>query len=242
MTLPDSVPWMQQMKIRTIAIDDEPLALELIEAYIQKVPYLSLVGKFFNPLQALELIRQEEVDLIYLDINMPDIMGVDFVKGLQNPPKVIFVTAYENYALQGFEVNAVDYLLKPVSFTRFLSATEKTHDLFFARQKKEDFIFVKSEHNIIKVPLNSIHYIEGYKDYLKLYTDSSRPILTITTFKAMEELLSDNFLRIHKSYIVAIDKIISFRNGKIAVKDKHLPIGESYKGLFNKIVLEGRLT
>lgn len=230
------------MKIRAIAIDDEPLALQLIESHISKVPYLKLLGTFHNPLSALDLIRQGEVDLIYLDINMPDIIGIDFIKGLQNPPKVIFITAYDHYAVQGFEVSAVDYLLKPVAFNRFLAATEKVWELTTSKQKKEDFIFVKSEHNVIKIELNSIYYIEGYKDYLKVYTDQPRPILTITTFKAMEELLPSNFLRIHKSYIVAIDKIVSFRNGKVAVKDKHLPIGESFKDAFNKIVVEGRLT
>ncbi|NBP70010.1 MAG: DNA-binding response regulator [Cytophagia bacterium] len=230
------------MKIRVVAIDDEPLALALIEDHIKKIPYLELIGSFYNPMDALDLIRQQSVDLLFLDINMPDIIGVDFVKGLTNPPKVIFITAYDYYAVQGFEVNAVDYLLKPVSFSRFLSSVErlKTNDTI--KPKKEDFIFVKSEHNILKVDLKSIEYIEGYKDYLKIYTDQPKPILTITTFKAIEQLLPDDFLRIHKSYIVSINKIISFRNGKVLVKGKQLPIGDSYKEIFNKVVVEGRST
>lgn len=230
------------MKIRAIAIDDEPLALELIEAHINKIPYLKLVGTFFNPMEALELIRKGEVDLIYLDINMPDIMGIDFIRGLPSPPKVIFITAYENYALQGFEVSAVDYLLKPVSFSRFLSATEKVREQAVGTKKRDDFIFVKSEHNVIRVELRSIQFIEGYKDYLKIHTDQPRPILTITTFKVIEELLPSNFLRIHKSYIISVDKIISFRNGKVAIKDKQLPIGDSYRDAFNRAVIEGRST
>jgi two-component system, LytTR family, response regulator len=230
------------MKIKTIAIDDEPLALKLIESHISKVPYLELAGAFYNPLDALEVLKKETVDLLCLDINMPDILGIDFMKGLQNPPKVIFITAYDTYAVQGFEVNAVDYLLKPVAFNRFLAAVEKVRDLKFQTKKENDFILVKSEHTIIKVNLNSIYYIEGYKDYLKIYTDQPKPILTISTFKAMEELLPADFLRIHKSYMVAIDKITSFRSGKVLVKDKHVPIGESYKELFHTRVVDGRLS
>jgi DNA-binding LytR/AlgR family response regulator len=193
-------------------------------------------------MDALDLIRQQSVDLLFLDINMPDIIGVDFIKGLANPPKVIFITAYDHYAVQGFEVNAVDYLLKPVSFSRFLSSVERLKANDTIKPKKEDFIFVKSEHNILKVDLKSIEYIEGYKDYLKIYTEQPKPILTITTFKAIEQLLSDDFLRIHKSYIVSINKIISFRNGKVLVKGKQLPIGDSYKEIFNRVVVEGRST
>lgn len=230
------------MKIRVVAIDDEPLALALIEDHIKKIPYLELVGSFYNPLEALDLIKMGGVDLLFLDINMPDIIGVDFIRGLPSPPKVIFITAYDHYAVQGFEVNAVDYLLKPVSFARFLSSVERVRTLESTKQKKEDFIFVKSEHNIIKVDLKIIEYIEGYKDYLKIYTDQLKPILTITTFKAIEQLLPDDFLRIHKSYIVSIKKIVSFRNGKVLVKGKQLPIGDSYKEIFNKVVVEGRLS
>jgi DNA-binding LytR/AlgR family response regulator len=230
------------VKIRVVAIDDEPLALALIEDHIKKIPHLELVGSFYNPMDALDLIRQQSVDLLFLDINMPDIIGVDFIKGLTNPPKVIFITAYDHYAVQGFEVNAVDYLLKPVSFSRFLSSVERFKAIDPVKPKKEDFIFVKSEHNILKVDLKSIEYIEGYKDYLKIYTDQPKPILTITTFKAIEQLLPDEFLRIHKSYIVAINKIISFRNGKVLVKGKQLPIGDSYKEIFNRVVIEGRST
>lgn len=230
------------MKIRVVAIDDEPLALALIEDHIKKIPYLELIGSFYNPMDALDLIRQQSVDLLFLDINMPDIIGVDFIKGLTNPPKVIFITAYDHYAVQGFEVNAVDYLLKPVSFSRFLSSVERLKANDAIKPKKEDFIFVKSEHNILKVDLKSIEYIEGYKDYLKIYTDQPKPILTITTFKAIEQLLPDDFLRIHKSYIVSINKIISFRNGKVLVKGKQLPIGDSYKEIFNRVVVEGRST
>lgn len=229
------------MKLRCIAIDDEPLALDLMEAYIQKIPYLQLKGLYNNALQALDLVRQQEVDLIFLDINMPDVLGIDFVKGMKRPPMIIFVTAHERYALQGYEVSAVDYLLKPVSFERFMVAAEKAYSNFINTAAFYDFIFVKSEHNVIKIELKNIHYIEGYKDYVKIITHEPKPILTITTFKAMEEMLPPTFMRVHKSFIISVDKIISMRKGRILVKDKYLPIGDSYKEAFNKTVVEGRL-
>jgi two-component system, LytTR family, response regulator len=230
------------MKLRCIAIDDEPLALDLMESYISKIPYLQLKGLYNNALQALELVCQQEIDLIFLDINMPDVLGIDFVKGMKKPPMIVFVTAHEQYALQGFEVNAIDYLLKPVSFERFMVATEKAYSNFMNTLPAYDFIFVKSEHNVIKIELKNIHYIEGYKDYVKIITSDPKSILTITTFKAMEEMLPPTFIRVHKSFIISVDKIISIRRGRILVKDKYLPIGDSYKDAFNKIVVEGRLT
>jgi two-component system, LytTR family, response regulator len=230
----------EAVKIKCIAIDDEPLALQLIQSYIEKVFYLQCEGTFLSATRALERIKQGGIDLIFLDIHMPDVAGIDFIRGVQSPPKVIFVTAYEQFALQGFEVNAVDYLLKPVAFNRFLSAAEKAREQIGPRQGNDKFIFVKSEHNTIKIMLDSIHYIEGYKDYLKIHTDEQHPILTLTTFKAIESLLSSGFLRIHKSFIVSIDKIVSVRNGKVMVKDRHIPIGESYKEIFQRVVLDGR--
>jgi two-component system, LytTR family, response regulator len=230
------------MKLRCIAIDDEPLALDLMESYISKIPYLQLKGLYNNALHALEIMRDQEIDLVFLDINMPDVLGIDFVKGMKKPPMIIFVTAHERYALQGFEVNAVDYLLKPVSFERFMIASEKAYANVINTMPAFDFIFVKSEHNVIKIELKNIHYIEGYKDYVKIITNEPKPIFTITTFKAMEEMLPSNFIRIHKSFIISVDKIVSMRKGRILVKDKYLPIGDSYKDAFNKTVVEGRLT
>jgi two-component system, LytTR family, response regulator len=230
------------MKIKAIAIDSTRNDLATIESYTSKIPYVSLHKTFTNPVHALDLINQENVDLIYLETVMPTISGIEFIKGLNKPPKVIFITNHPCNAMLAFEVNALDFLLKPVSFSRFLTATEKIWSQAIIKQRKEDFIFVKSEHHVIKVELNTIQFIEGYKDYLKIHTDHSKPILTITTFKAIEKLLSSNFVRIHKSYIVAIDKIISFRNGRVAVKDKQLPIGDSYKEIFTKAVVSGRST
>jgi DNA-binding LytR/AlgR family response regulator len=235
------------MKIKCIAIDDEPLALELIEAHVKKIPYLQFCGAFDNPIKALSVLKNDEIDLIYLDINMPDLSGIDFLKGIQNPPLVIFITAYEQFAIQGFELQATDYLLKPVSFNRFLLAADRALELLKlkgkpAAGKPTDFMFVKSEHNILKISFNDIHYIEGFKDYVKIFTNETKPVLTINTFKSLEELLPENlFIRIHKSYVIAIDKIKSFRNGKVLVKDKHIPIGDSYREVFNKKIVSGRL-
>ena len=239
------------MIINCIIIDDEPLALELLEEYVSKIPYLKLLASFENSFKALNFLKENEVDLIFLDIHMPDFSGIDFFKSLQNPPRVIMTTAYAEYAVEGFELNAVDYLLKPFSFNRLLRATDKLYDLMQKgpvtiterdQLQVDDYIFLKSTHNIIKVNLSDIEYIEGYKDYLKVYVGEQQPILTIKSLKALENVLpQDAFVRIHKSYIVSINKIKSYRKGKVKIKDKYLPIGDSYKTIFNKMVLEGRM-
>jgi DNA-binding LytR/AlgR family response regulator len=235
------------MKIKCIAIDDEPLSLQLIESHVRKIPFLQFCGSFDNPVKALSVIKENEIDLIYLDINMPDLSGIDFLKGIQNPPLVIFITAYEQFAVQGFELHATDYLLKPVPFNRFLLAADRALELLKLKGKPAttrptDFMFVKSEHNILKISFDDIHYIEGFKDYVKIFTNETKPLLTINTFKSLEELLPPTlFIRIHKSYVIAIDKIKSFRNGKVLVKDKHIPIGDSYREVFNKRIVSGRL-
>ena len=239
------------MIINCIIIDDEPLAIELLEEYVSKIPYLKLLASFENSFKALNFLKENEVDLIFLDIHMPDFSGIDFFKSLQNPPKVIMTTAYAKYAVEGFELNAVDYLLKPFSFNRLLRATDKLYDLMQKgpvtvverdHNQVEDYIFLKSTHNIIKVNLSDIEYIEGYKDYLKVYIGEPQPILTIKSLKALESVLpQDAFVRIHKSYIVSINKIKSYRKGKVKIRDKYLPIGDSYKSIFNKMVVEGRM-
>ena len=230
------------MKINCIVIDDEPLALELVESYIKKVPYLHLKGLFYEPFSAIEMLRSDKVDLIFLDVNMPDISGIEFLKSFDKPPAFIFITAYDQFAVQGFELNALDYLLKPVPFNRFLKASDRAFEMLKSKEPVLDgFIFVKSEHNTIKVSLSSIYFIEGYKDYLKIYTDDVNPILTLTTLKAFEELLPASFQRVHRSYIISVSKIISFRNAKVYIKNRYIPIGESYTEQFQRLVVEGRL-
>lgn len=228
------------MKIKTIVIGGTWAGQD---SYLEKVPYLNLVGVYKDPTEALSIIKEGKAELIFFDTDTPySIDATEFIKRLHTPPKTIFISSTAESAVSAFDANAVDFLLKPFSFERFLVAVERASEQVVNKPNKYDFIFVKSEHNIIKLPLNNIYYIEGYKDYLKIYTDQVRPILTITTFKAMEELLSTNFLRIHKSYMIAIDKIISFRNGTVVVKDQHLPIGNRYREIFNRTLLEGRLT
>ncbi|MFO7258455.1 MAG: LytTR family DNA-binding domain-containing protein [Bacteroidota bacterium] len=228
------------MNIKCLAVDDEPLAIDLLTSYICKIPELQLVGTHSNPFHALDTLRNTDVDLLFLDINMPEMHGIELYKRIPHPPKVIFITAYDQYAAQGFEVDAIDYLIKPVSFSRFATAINKAIDRIRIQNRKNDFIFVRSEHSIIKVSLDEVYYIEGYKDYVKIHTTSGNPILTITSIKAIETLLPDNFLRIHKSFIIAIDKIIAIRKGKVLIKDKYIPIGDSYREIFARNVLEGR--
>lgn len=232
------------MKFTCIVIDDEPLALDKLEQYVLKVPYLTLVGKFENATQALGRLKQTQVDLMYLDINMPDLSGVEFLRGLQNPPKVILTTAYNHYALEGFELNVTDYLLKPFSFDRFLKATERVYATLALKPdpKIDDFIFIKAEHNLVKIDFSEIYFIEGLKDYVKIHVTSQQPYLSIMSLKALEVLLPpDRLLRIHKSFIIAIDKIKMIRSGKVLINEHWLPIGASYQEAFDTVVLKGRV-
>ncbi|MEM6844072.1 MAG: LytTR family DNA-binding domain-containing protein [Bacteroidota bacterium] len=234
--------------MKCIGIDDEPLALSVIEDYVKRVPYLELVGVYENPFEALQAVNQQVIDIVFIDINMPGLSGLDLIKSLRNVPQVIFTTAYSEYAIEGFELDATDYLLKPFGFDRFLKAVNKasqsntTPSTSSSDNSLSDFIFVHSEHHMIKISLADIHYIEGYKEYVKIHTNADRPILTIRSLKSLVEQLGNTlFIRIHKSYIIAIHKIQDIRNGKVKVKDKYLPIGESYKEVFNNVVLKGRI-
>ncbi|MEM8969633.1 MAG: response regulator, partial [Bacteroidota bacterium] len=182
--------------MKCIAIDDEPLALSVIEDYVKRVPYLELIGAYENPFEALPVINQQTIDIVFIDINMPGLNGIDFVKSLQSIPQVIFTTAYSEYAIEGFELNATDYLLKPFGFDRFLKAINKANNTSAAPSATpisdsslSDFIFVHSEHHMIKISLADIHYIEGYKEYVKIHTNADRPILTIRSLKSLAEQL-----------------------------------------------------
>lgn len=223
------------MTLNCIAVDDEALALELIEDNIKQIPFLNLVGTCRNAYEALELLEKEKIDLIFLDIQMPGISGVQFLKGLTHNPMVIFITAYEKYAIEGFELDVVDYLLKPVSFERFLKASNKARDVFQYRNQAtitaaDEYFFVNSEYALVKVKYNQITYIEGLKDYIKIYlTSQTRPVITRMTMKGIEEkLVPKNFMRVHKSFIVSLDKIESIRNLKISIGTSVIPISEQY--------------
>ncbi len=234
--------------MKCIAIDDEPLALKVIKDYVDKVPYLNLEGTFDNPFEALQYLSQQSVDIVFIDINMPGLNGLDLIRSLRKISNVVFTTAYSEYAIDGFELDARDYLLKPFSFERFLRAVNKCNRLDVPQNSEPtsnqfpNFIFVNSEHRMIKIMISEICYIEGFKEYVKIYTGEDQPILTIRSLKSFEEQLEpSSFIRIHKSYIIAIHKIQDIRHGKVKVNDKYLPIGDTYKEIFNDIVLKGRI-
>lgn len=221
------------MTLNCIAVDDEELALELLEDNIKQVPFLRLVGKCNNAFEALEVLQTEKVDLIFMDIQMPGLTGIQFLKSLSTSPLVIFITAYEQYALDGFELDVVDYLLKPVSFERFLKAANKALDKYSVAQlalqtPNNEYFFVNSEYSLVKVKYDDITYIEGLKDYIKIYLKATtRPVITRMTMKSIEEkLIPYNFMRVHKSFIISLDKIVSIRNLKVMIENATIPISE----------------
>lgn len=227
-----------------IAVDDEKLVLDLLVDNISKVPFLHLQKRCKNAMEAAEALQQAKTDLIFLDIQMPGLNGLQFLESLYNPPMVIFVTAYKEYAFEGFNLNAVDYLLKPFSFERFLKACNKAHDLFNLHQKpvqKEEapgYFFVYVEYNQVKVLVDDILYIEGMKDYIKIFLASStRPVITKMSLKAIEEKLAGyRFIRIHKSYIVAASKITAIKRDLVCIGNIELPLSEGYKSNLEKIL------
>ncbi len=230
--------------LNCIAVDDEKLVLDLLVDNIQKVPFLHLVRRCKNAMEAAETLHQEKVDLIFLDIQMPGLNGLQFIQSLPNPPMVIFITAYKEHAVDGFTLNAVDYLLKPVSFERFLKACNKAQELYNLQQRassnygQPDYFFVYVEYNLVKVTIPEIVYIEGMKDYIKIFTNSSsKPIMTKMSLKAMEEKLSPHrFVRSHKSYIISADKVTAIKRDLICIGNIELPLSESYKDNVSKML------
>ena len=231
--------------INTIAIEDEPLALSLIKGYIEKTPFLKLVAAFENPLEAIEFIENEDVDLIFLDIQMPGMTGTELARVLKNGPKIIFTTAYEKYALEGFKLNAVDYLLKPFSYEEFLKAAKKAEKTIALESRKmpdleikNDFLFIKSEYKIRRINFDEIHYIEGLKDYIKIYLKNEKtPILTQSTLKALEQKLPESkFMRVHRSYIVNLESIKIIERNRIVFGDLRIPVTDQYKDKFQEFL------
>jgi len=227
-----------------IAVDDEKLVLDLLVDDIRKVPFLNLVARCRNAMEAAEVLHKQQVDLIFLDIQMPGLNGLQFVQSLKQPPVIIFVTAYEEHAIDGFNLDAIDYLLKPVSFERFLKACNKAYELFNLKQKpprKEEqpgYFFVYVEYSQLRVNVADILYVEGMKDYLKIFLNSSaRPVITKMSLKAMEEKLSGyRFVRSHKSYIVSVDKISAVKRDLICIADTELPLSEIYRPAVAKML------
>jgi DNA-binding LytR/AlgR family response regulator len=234
--------------IRCIAIDDENLALDLIEDDILKVPFLQLVKKCRSGIEALDVLQTEKIDLLFLDIQMPDISGIQFLKSLPHKPLVIFTTAYEKYALEGFELDVIDYLLKPYSFERFLKAVNKAQDYLSILEKNQtqpaaeeisfssQFIFVKSDYKLVKIEIAEIQYIESLKDYIKIVA-GEKPVVTLSSMKAIEEkLVPPDFIRVHRSFIVNIRKIQYIHRNYVMVGDKEIPIGDNYKDSFLQVI------
>jgi len=236
--------------IRCLIVDDEALALHILEDYISKIPFLQLVKATTNPIEALTLVQEKEVDLVFLDVQMPELTGIQFLRIANGKAKVILTTAYPQYALEGYELDVIDYLLKPIAFDRFFKAVQKAQTVLQpaakpvqaepVQQPKQDFlsdfIFVKTEHKIQKVYLNDILFIEGLKDYISIFTPAER-IITLQNMKKMEDALpARNFIRVHKSYIVSISKIDSIERSRIFIGDKIIPVGDTYRDEFFKIV------
>jgi two-component system, LytTR family, response regulator len=229
------------MEINCIAIDDEPLALVRIETYIQKLPGLKLLRTFDNAIEAITYIKENKVDLIFLDIQMEQFTGIQFLESVKYRPQVIITSAYEQYALKGFDFNVTDYLLKPFSLERFIQSVDKAMDGYQSKQQDlanpvVDYMFVKTEYRLERVDFDAIMYIEGMKDYLMVVT-TKRKIMTLQNFKTLENVLpSLKFQRVHKSFIIAIDKIESVERNRIKISDRLIPISNTYKETFYKSI------
>lgn len=224
-----------------LAVDDEPFALKLLADEIQKVPFLKLIKTCTSPLEALEYLKHNSIDLLFLDIQMPILKGTEFLRILEYPPLVIMTTAFEQYALEGFELNVIDYLVKPIPFERFLKAVNRARDQFLLKEgqsksSEESFFFVYSEYKELKIFHHQILYIEGLKDYVKIFlTTQDRPILTRMNLKGIEGKLPFNrFCRIHNSYIVSLSKITSTLKSQVFIKETSIPIGDKFADTFSQ--------
>ena len=241
--------------IRVLAIDDEPLALQQLVAYIRKIPFLELVAECQSALEAKDILNQEQVDAIFCDINMPDLNGMDFVKSLSVPPLIVFTTAYSEYAVEGFKVDAVDYLLKPFGLDDFRRAANRLLSRMEEGERRtentlsqnnpltshpspltseDDTIFVKTDYRVVKLTVSDIRYVEGMSEYLKIYLEGQKPVITLLSMKKMEEYLPPYFMRIHRSYIINLKKIQEVNKNRVIMDaDTYLPIGDNYREAFN---------
>jgi DNA-binding LytR/AlgR family response regulator len=233
--------------LNCIAVDDEPLALNLIEDFIRKTPFLHLQATCCNAIEAMQTLQHVKTDLLFLDIHMPTLNGMQLLKTIGKSTMVILTTAYDNYAIEAFSLDAVDYLLKPILFERFIKSVNKAYELHKLRvlnpqaatvipEKKEDFMFIKSDYRMLKVNYKDILYIEGLKDYLKVFA-GEKPILTLQSLKAFEDLLpSKDFIRVHRSYIVSLSKIEYIQKSRIGIGSKLIPVGDMYSEQFYKAI------
>ena len=238
------------MKISCIAIDDEPLALDIIKGYTQKIPFLELKATFDNAIESIEYLKNNKIDLLFLDIQMDELTGIQLLNILKDKPLVIFTTAYDSYAVKGYELDVIDYLLKPISFERFMKAAEKVYDRLhvnyetnstvreniITHHQADDYFFVKTEFHLEKLKFSDILYIEGMGDYLMIHTPAKK-IMTLQNFKKAEDILPQhNFCRVHKSYMVALDKIESIERNRIKIGSTLIPISDSYKKVFYDLI------
>lgn len=223
--------------INCIAIDDEPLALAQLTGYIARVPYLNLVASCKDAFEAMKALANEKVDLIFVDINMPDLSGLDFVRSIPDCPLVIFTTAYSEYAVEGFKVEAVDYLLKPFSFQDLLTATEKARKRLEV-SKDGEALFVKCEYRTVRIRLADIKYIESMSEYVRIYVENeTKPLMPLLSMKRLEEVLpASQFMRVHRSYIVNLKKITEISRFRILFGDAYIPVGDAYKEKFLEYV------
>lgn len=240
------------MILNCIAVDDEPLALGLVCAFIEQTPFLNLIGRFSSAVEALKVIHDQKVDLIYLDIQMPDLNGIELARVLDhgniaNKPRIVFTTAYNQFALEGYKVDALDYLLKPFNYEEFLRTAHKAMAYAELVNKpapvtigdeeriENEYLFLKVEYQLVRIPLNDIMYIEGLKDYVKVWLQGTdKPILSLTSLKSLEEKLpSKRFMRIHRSFIVSLEKISSISRGSVNINKINITVGDQYKEAFN---------
>ncbi|GAL61732.1 LytR/AlgR family response regulator transcription factor [Algibacter lectus] len=237
---------MSNIKITCVIVDDEPMALNLVETYVQKTPFLELKQKCSNAIEAMEFIKEQPVDLLFLDIQMPDLTGIEFSKMLPKETRVVFTTAFDQYALEGFKVEALDYLLKPFDYAEFLAAANKANHYFSLLKgtpqnevsEVKEFLFVKSEYKQLRIKLSDVLYFEGLKDYIKIWLkDNPKPILTLMSLKSLqEELPESQFLRVHRSFIVSLKNIEVIERSQIIINNQRITVSEQYKSAFLEFV------
>jgi two-component system LytT family response regulator len=235
------------MKLKCLLVDDEPLAISLLESYVNQIPNLELAGTFTNPVKALEFLKTNIVDLLFIDIQMPDLNGLELVSQLPHKPLIVFTTAYSQYAIEGFKVDAVDYLLKPVDFPEFQKAVHKAVELYELRKSKtaivettKDFLFIKSEYKIIRINFNEILYIQGMSEYVRIHLTGRKPVMSLMSLKGLEsQLPAGMFMRVHKSYIVNLQKINTIERNEIVYEDGTvIPVSQQYKDVFQQFLDE----
>lgn len=236
------------MTLNCLIIDDEPLAVELLASYVKKTPFLNLCGTFNSAIAAIKEVKDNTPDVIFLDIQMPDLSGIEFARVIPSKTKIVFTTAFNRYAIDGFKVNAIDYLLKPISYDDFLKSANKVLEWFTMTRKHESlrknrFIFVRSEYKLIQIKLDDILYIEGLKDYVRIYLENGKPIMSLMNMKKLEEYFpTPEFVRTHRSYIVHMNKIDAVDRLRIVVGDTYIPVSESYKNNIMAILDEHSIT